>query len=1031
MFRLGYKGVFGHFLFVLAVLKCHWFVSGATGWWTWQQDLVANDGATISVIGGDFFGVSVALDGDTAVVGANQDDDNGSNSGSVYVFVRSGTTWTQQRKLVANDGTEYDLFGTSVALDGDTAVVGATGDDDNGSHSGSAYVFFRSGTTWTQQQKLVANDGASQDYFSNSVALDGDIAVIGAPGHYMSPNSGSVYVFFRSGTTWSQQQKLVAGDGAAGDAFGVSVALDGDTAVVGVGDNVDGFLYVFVRSGTTWTQQQKLVTAVPDRFDGDGKSVALDGHIAVSGVSCFLLVDSCDASTAPTNGGVGNCTSSLAYGATCQPTCNNGYTVSGTSSCTAGNVTSATCFGNSCDASSPPTNGGVGTCTNSLAHGSTCQPTCSSGYTVSGTSSCNAGTLTAATCSGNSCDASSAPANGGVGDCTSSLAHGSTCQPTCSSGYTVSGTSSCSLGTLTAATCSGNPCDASTAPTNGGVGTCTSSLAHGSTCQPTCSSGYTVSGTSSCNAGTLTAATCSVNSPPPPFQLPFPLPPPSPPSPPPAKASFTASYTINGYTKSSFGLLAQDKFKKAVADILGILPGAVQILSIYNTFKRRTLLAASDKISISFKVDALDDSDAAGLSTSILSVPESHLVARLQNFGLSEVTEASIPTNVVFYAPPPSTTTIQTENSSSSNNTTLIGAAIGVVSLPAIILAIMKVFASKALRAFLLKFGGFGRWVADLIVPDTQGDVKKISVKMKDVEAFMVKQKLPRLVNTTPSLDESLIIVEKSKPLGRGGFGVVFKGNMLRSSTKKTQRVAVKCLFNPTQDPMKAVVPDDIAKQMNREATILCSLNHPNIIRIFGIVLKRGWIIMELCARGSLRSILLDKDNALETAELVRFASETATGVAYLHATEVSIIHGDLKADNVLVREDGSVCLCDFGMSEAKDRSKSMTTAVGVSSGSGSGGLTVQWSAPELLKGKRKDRASDVFALAVTLWEIFERNTPFGGMADMIVINQILAGIRPEFENTPSEFRAVVGKAWGDDAKSRPKAAQIACVLSN
>jgi len=396
-------------------------------------------------------------------------------------------------------------------------------------------------------------------------------------------------------------------------------------------------------------------------------------------------------------------------------------------------------------------------------------------------------------------------------------------------------------------------------------------------------------------------------------------------------------------------------------------------------------------------------------------------------------------TSVVFYAPPPPsasppppppTTTIETENSS-SNNTTLIGAAVGAVSLPAIVLAIMKVFASKALRAFLLKFGGCGRWLADLIVPDTQGDVKKINVKMKHVEAFMLKQKLPRLVNTTPSLDESLIIVEKSKPLGRGGFGVVFKGNMLRSSTKKTQSVAVKCLFNPTQDPMKAVVPEDIAKQMNREATILCSLNHQNIIRIFGIVLNRGWIIMELCARGSLRSILLDKDNALETPELVRFASETATGVAYLHATDVSIIHGDLKADNVLVREDGSICLCDFGMSEAKDRSKSMTTAVGVSSGSGSGGITVQWSAPELLKGQVKDRASDVFALAVTLWEIFERKTPFGGMADMIVINQILAGIRPAFENTPSEFRTLIKKAWGDDAKSRPSAAQIACVLSN
>ena len=118
-------------------------------------------------------------------------------------------------------------------------------------------------------------------------------------------------------------------------------------------------------------------------------------------------------------------------------------------------------------------------------------------------------------------------------------------------------------------------------------------------------------------------------------------------------------------------------------------------------------------------------------------------------------------------------------------------------------------------------------------------------------------------------------------------------------------------------------------------------------------------------------------------------------------------------------------------MSEAKDRSKSMTTAVGVSSGSGSGGLTVQWSSPELLKGKRKDRASDVFALAVTLWEIFERDTPFSGMVDAIVINQILTGVRPAFENTPVEFRTLIKRAWSDDTKMRPKAAQMACVLSN
>ena len=122
--------------------------------------------------------------------------------------------------------------------------------------------------------------------------------------------------------------------------------------------------------------------------------------------------------------------------------------------------------------------------------------------------------------------------------------------------------------------------------------------------------------------------------------------------------------------------------------------------------------------------------------------------------------------------------------------------------------------------------------------------------------------------------------------------------------------------------------------------------------------------------------------------------------------------------------------MCIRDRSEAKDRSKSMTSVV-TSSATGNVGLTVQWSSPELLKGRRKDSASDVFALAVTLWEIFERDTPFSGMVDAIVINQILTGVRPAFEKTPVEFRTLIKKAWGDDAKSRPSAAQMACVLSN
>ena len=129
-------------------------------------------------------------------------------------------------KLVASDGADNDNFGYSVALSGDYALVGAPNDDDSGSSSGSAYVFLRSGTSWSQQAKLAASDGAASDFFGWSVALSGEYALVGAYGD--GSESGSAYVFVRSDTTWSQQAKLVLGDGEAGDSFGQSVALSGD-----------------------------------------------------------------------------------------------------------------------------------------------------------------------------------------------------------------------------------------------------------------------------------------------------------------------------------------------------------------------------------------------------------------------------------------------------------------------------------------------------------------------------------------------------------------------------------------------------------------------------------------------------------------------------------------------------------------------------------------------------------------------------------------------------------------------------------
>ena len=210
--------------------------------WSEQQKLTASDAAP-----NDDFGTSVALSGDTAVVGAPFDDDAGSASGSAYVFVRSGTRWSQQQKLTASDAAPNDDFGLAVAVSGDTAVVGAIGDDDAGRVSGAAYVFVRSGTRWSQQQKLTASDAASNDLFGISVAVSGDTAVVGARGDDDAGgvNSGAAYVFVRSGTRWSEQQKLTASDAAAGIRFGNSVAVSGDTAVVGAFE--DDSAYVFVR----------------------------------------------------------------------------------------------------------------------------------------------------------------------------------------------------------------------------------------------------------------------------------------------------------------------------------------------------------------------------------------------------------------------------------------------------------------------------------------------------------------------------------------------------------------------------------------------------------------------------------------------------------------------------------------------------------------------------------------------------------------------------------------------------------------
>jgi hypothetical protein len=214
----------------------------------------------------------VAVDGDSAVIGASLDDDQGYASGSAYVFVRSGTGWSEQAKLLPSDGAAADQFGTSVAVDGDSAVVGAHWDDDQGFVSGSAYVFVRSGTGWSEQAKLLPSDGAAGDGFGVGVAVDGDSAVVGAPGDDdQGSASGSAYVFVRSGTTWSEQAKLLPSDGGAADHFGTSVAVDGDTVAVGApGDDDQGSA-----SGSAYVFELGLLNQ-PPTIAADQPSVTVD-----------------------------------------------------------------------------------------------------------------------------------------------------------------------------------------------------------------------------------------------------------------------------------------------------------------------------------------------------------------------------------------------------------------------------------------------------------------------------------------------------------------------------------------------------------------------------------------------------------------------------------------------------------------------------------------------------------------------------------------------------------------------------------
>jgi hypothetical protein len=266
--------------------------AGGTNNWGQVKKLTASDAEW-----GDHFGVDVAVSGDIAVVGAEGEDAGGSNAGAAYVFGRNagGTNnWGQVKKLTASDAQAEDLFGLSVAVSGDIVVVGAYGEDTGGSDAGAAYVFRRDqggADNWGQVKKLTASDAEWGDYFGYSVAVSGDIAVVAA---YGEAEAGAAYVFGRnSGGTnnWGQVKKVTASDAEGGDCFGSSVAVSGDIAVVGAlgedaGVDDEGAGYVFGRNSggaDNWGQVEKLTASDAQVDDEFGVDVAVSGDIAVVG----------------------------------------------------------------------------------------------------------------------------------------------------------------------------------------------------------------------------------------------------------------------------------------------------------------------------------------------------------------------------------------------------------------------------------------------------------------------------------------------------------------------------------------------------------------------------------------------------------------------------------------------------------------------------------------------------------------------------------------------------------------------------
>jgi hypothetical protein len=258
--------------------------------WEQRQKLGPSDGAAY-----DYYGASVGVSGATIIVGAPQGDASFAyGNGAAYVYGFNGTSWVLEARLSAFDGALGDRFGAAVAVSGSVALVGAYLDRDADQGTGSAFMFQKSGSTWAQTQQFLPSGPGPYTQFGTSVALHGDLAVIGDPfDDDRGGNFGSASVFRFNGSTWVREAELYGSDAATNERFGAAVAAGDNEVLVGAYNegsggptSMDGYgaAYHFRKRDAGWAEAQKLVDATGARLDGFGQSVGLSGDVVVIGV---------------------------------------------------------------------------------------------------------------------------------------------------------------------------------------------------------------------------------------------------------------------------------------------------------------------------------------------------------------------------------------------------------------------------------------------------------------------------------------------------------------------------------------------------------------------------------------------------------------------------------------------------------------------------------------------------------------------------------------------------------------------------